>query len=112
MRKHPRSWLCQAAGCVPPMRRRPSNPGETASRATQRAAEQAMRKHPRSWLCQAAGCVPLGGRRVSDSGGVSYPINDLLAKQTLRPEQQEHQRQHVGKPDLDTPSHKRAQVNL
>ena len=43
---------------------------------------------------------------------MSYAIDDLLAEQTLRAEQQEHQGQHIGKPDFDATAHERAQVHL
>jgi len=46
------------------------------------------------------------------SSPASYAVDDLLPKQALRPEQQEHQRQHVGKPDLDAAADKGAEIHL
>src|SRR3990167_5674536 len=41
-----------------------------------------------------------------------HAVDDLFSEQTLRSEQEEHQRQHIRKPDLDASAHERAQVHL
>ena len=38
-----------------------------------------------------------------------YAVDDLLTKQTLWTEEQEDQRQYIGKPNLNTTTHIRAQ---
>src|SRR4051794_36129546 len=42
----------------------------------------------------------------------SYPLNDALAEQSLRPEQQEDQRDHIGEPALDAGAEQRPPVEL
>src|SRR4051812_9139169 len=43
---------------------------------------------------------------------VSHSINDLLPKESLRPNQQEPQREHVSEPDLDAAADQGADVDL
>jgi len=39
-------------------------------------------------------------------------VDDFFAEQPLRPEQQEHQREHVGKPDFDAAADQGSDVNF